>query len=156
MRSTAVAQAPLSPQPSSAGDRVMRASQALLLLGLGLLLTTPCCWSPPLPPSSSWPSAFISSTYISSTIGFQSLTRALMNQLDTCGMGMQACCHRVRRCSESYADHGRLNKESFVETFKTQKRTWHDHDMATNELMCHLRDADRKNHHQQDATRNRI
>jgi hypothetical protein len=35
----------------------------------------------PLPPSCG---SFISSEYISSTIGFHSLTLALMNQLETC------------------------------------------------------------------------
>ena len=86
MRSTAVAQVPLSPQPSSAGDRAMRASQALLLLGLGLLLK-PGCWPPLPPPSTSWPSIGLHLLHVHLlTIGFHTMTHELMNQLESCGM----------------------------------------------------------------------
>ncbi|BAS82057.1 Os03g0124033, partial [Oryza sativa Japonica Group] len=67
---------PPSPSPTTS-CWPPRASEAWLQVGLGFRL--PC---PPLPSPPSWP--FISSTYISSTIGFHSRTLALMNQLDTC------------------------------------------------------------------------
>jgi hypothetical protein len=94
----------------------MRASQVLLLLaGLGLLLK-PGCWPPPQPPSS-WPSNGLHLLHVHLlTSCFHTMTHELMNQLESCGM--QTCCHRVGLYSESYADHGRLNKESFFETFE--------------------------------------